>query len=215
MNDKADRCLNAKKEISMEKLATHQSISSILQNVIDNHHFSHELSIDELTAIFKYRSFSILILIFAVFSVIPTAIIPGVSAVVGLPITLLGLQLGIGMDHPWIPKSIAKKKIKKATIQKIFTKIKPKIVMIEKLLKPRWALFSAKFFLCLIGWSFVTLGILLMLPLPFTNMLFGLFILLLSIGLMEKDGIVLLFGLTITFLLIASVIITVVSIIKL
>jgi hypothetical protein len=39
------------------------------------------------------------------------------------------------------------------------------------------------------------LSILLMLPIPFSNMLFGSLISLLAIGLVEKDGLVLLMGL--------------------
>lgn len=122
--------------------------------------------------------------------------IPGLSVPFGIVLFYSGLRIAFA-QQPWLPGWLLMKKIPPATAMGLLEGMRKVARMTEKILHPRWA------FLCrrpalhrLHGVLVAFLSILLALPLPipFSNMLAAVPILLLSLALLEDDGWFLLAG---------------------
>jgi len=145
------------------------------------------LPLDTLLHGLGRQSFGMLLLIASVPAFVP---IPGVGGAIGGPLVLLvGLQLLIGRGHPWLPDVIARRGPKRSTLSKLERAISRWMQRIERLIRPRlpWLLdhWLASMFT---GLQLVILALLLALPIPFTNVLFGLILLLYALSMLERDG---------------------------
>nr|AOO54564.1 protein exod [uncultured bacterium] len=121
--------------------------------------------------------------------------LPGLSIIFGLLVVFAGCS--IVRDRPlWIPRFLQKKKIPGNVAAKIFSKGSAILKKIEKVAYPRISFFHRhpfwqKFNGCLVA----ICGVLLMLPLPpGTNFTPGLNAFLISIGILEEDGLFILAG---------------------
>ena len=128
---------------------------------------------------------------------IPACLIPGVSMAFGVAILLLSFQMALGRQ-PFLPKLLRDRKLRLS----LFMRIQPRLVKIagglERLLHPRLpGFFRAPWMMQAYGALVVVLAALLCLPLPIplTNSLAGLPILIIGIGLLERDGYAMIVGL--------------------
>lgn len=106
-----------------------------------------------------------------------------------LPV-FFGYQMLMGRDQPWIPAFIADKKINIENFQKKFKSHKPKFDFVNRFLKLRYEYFSSKLGEKLIGAVVLFCGFSILIPLPATNLVPGLSIMAIAIGLLTKDGLV-------------------------
>jgi len=133
------------------------------------------------------RSFGMLLFVSTIPAFIP---IPGVGGAVSGPLVILiGLQLLIGLRQPWLPKFLARRGPHRHAMARFRDLLAPWLTRLEKLVKPRLPVLLdhrlADFFT---GVLLVLLGLLLSLPIPFTNYLFGALLLLFAFALLERDG---------------------------
>ncbi len=178
------------KKIVKNDLRTSQVLLSLCEEVMQEK----QITLEKLVKSLNHRVYGMGILIFSLPSLVPLSIIPGVAAFFSLPIILLSLQLIFSKKVPWLPKRLKNKAIQTDLLKKIFNYSIPYLQKIEQIIKPRYHFFSSKSIEILVGILLTWLSILLILPIPLSNMLFGSLISLLAIGLIEKDGLVLLIG---------------------
>jgi hypothetical protein len=123
--------------------------------------------------------------------------IPGVSIVLGLILMSLGLKVVLG-EKGRLPKFLAKREIPERRLEDVLRKILPTIKRIEKLFKPRWHFFFQVPAKRLIGLFIILGGLALSMPLPpvipLSNSIPAWSILCLSLGLMERDGLLVCLG---------------------
>jgi hypothetical protein len=124
-------------------------------------------------------------------------LIPGISFFAGLAMIVPGLQLAIGFKAPVLPRLLRLRSLPTSTVQKIGYRILPRIKWLEQYVKPRWIRFTTPPVPNFIGLVFVALAFILMLPLPFSNLPPAIALLTLSLGMMERDGLLLFVGLTV------------------
>jgi len=137
------------------------------------------------------QSFGMLLLIATVPAFVP---IPGVGGAIGGPLVLLvGLQLMIGLKRPWLPAFIARRGPKRGTLRKLDRAISRRTHRLQRLVHPRhgWLL-DKRLASCFSGLQLVVLAVLLALPIPFTNVLFGLILLMYALAMLERDGVLML-----------------------
>ncbi len=129
--------------------------------------------------------------VFLFVAILPAFIpIPGLGGAVSGPLTILiGLQMLVGLRKPWLPRFIANRGPRRGTGQRFVGKIAPLLRWLDRLLKPRlrWLLDALPAH-ALTGVLLVLTGLLLSLPIPFTNYLFGVILLLFALALLERDG---------------------------
>ena len=149
-----------------------------------------ELSFELVLDSFRHRSYGLFLLIVLIPVFIP--IPAGQGAFSGLLTSLIGAQLLWQLEHPWVPGFIGRKTFKRAHVINFQRRFDRWLGFVEKLCKPRFEYaFDHTWARAFSGLLLVLLGILLALPIPFTNYPFGLIVLAFSLGFIERDGILL------------------------
>ena len=149
------------------------------------------LRIGDLLKDFGPAAFGMLLFIGVLPAFIP---VPGVGGAIGGPmVVLVGVQLLLGMRKVWLPAFLAKRGPHRSAMIRFRQRMAPWLRRLEKLVRPRMAGFlDNRIALSFTGLLLVLLGILLALPIPFTNYVFGFLLLLFALALLERDGALLL-----------------------
>lgn len=155
------------------------------------------VTVEEILLGLKDRAFGIIILFFA----LPNCILglPGIGSILGLPIVLLSAQIVLGKHRPWLPQRIKQLKLPRADLKRLIIRASPYILKFEKVCKPRIAFITEGAFLKATGLLILILSSIITLPLPGTNMLPGIAIAAISIGLIERDGLIVLLSTVLGF----------------
>ncbi|HDS0947896.1 TPA: exopolysaccharide biosynthesis protein [Stenotrophomonas maltophilia] len=135
--------------------------------------------------------------VFLFVAILPSFIpIPGMGGAVSGPLVILiGLQMLFCMRKPWLPGFIARRGPRRGTMHRFLDRIDGALRRLDRMLKPRLPQFLAPAPAhAFTGLLLVLLGILLSLPIPFTNYLFGFQLLLFALALLERDGALMLFN---------------------
>lgn len=142
----------------------------------------------------KERGWAMLVLFLAAPFPIPN--IPGLSVPFGIAITLVGIAF-MFRRRPWLPQFVMKTKLEYKTLQKVIPFIARLMEKMERWTKPRlrW-LIRGKITNSIIGLGVVSGGFFLALPLPipFTNGPPALSIIFLVVGMLCRDGLMILIG---------------------
>lgn len=178
-------------------MASSLHISGILASIIKQMKAQDTITIKEIISPLGERAFGILILLFCVPNCLPTPNFIGLSALTGIPVIILGLQMIIGSPYLWLPAKLAEKQFSGRRFAVILERAIPYILKIEVLLHPRLQVMSTEAMKRLLGVMFTLLATIMVLPIPFGNLLPGLAMALMAIGLIERDGITILLGLLI------------------
>lgn len=133
------------------------------------------------------RSFGMLLFIATLPSFIP---IPGMGGAISGPLVILiGAQLLVGLRTPWLPAFVARRGPSRALMVRFRNLLSPWLGRLERVVRPRAAgVLDHRLASAFTGLLLVLLGVLLSLPIPFTNFLFGALMLLFAFALLERDG---------------------------
>ena len=120
--------------------------------------------------------------------------IPGVAGALSGPlVSLIGVQLLLCMRRPWLPSLVAGRGPKRATLARFEDRISPWLARLERVVRPRRpGMIRHRAASMFTGLLLVLLGVLLALPIPFTNYIFGLLLLAFAFALLEGDGVLML-----------------------
>lgn len=170
------------------------STSQLLEQLANNHN-REKISLGEIKSALHERGFGILFVVFCLPLLIPLPIPTGLGTVLSLPIMYFALQLTLNADSPWLPKWILNKELNTDTFKKIIYKSLKYLRFIEKFLKERWLFISgnrkAEIFT---GLFILLLNIPIFLPFPMSNTLPAVSIIIISFGMIEKDGLMIVIG---------------------
>lgn len=137
----------------------------------------------------RRRSFGGLLILLAVIG-----LVPGISVLAGLAMTFPGVQLAIGLRSPLVPRFIRRRAISRARLVALFSRLIPLVERLERYVRPRWLAVGAPPVSNLVGLLVVGLGLVVALPLPFSNVLPAIALVCLALGLVERDGLMTLLG---------------------
>ena len=152
------------------------------------------ITVDEIKVSLNERGFGILMTIFALPLSIPIPYIPGLTTILALPLLIFSSQLLLGIKYPWLPKWILKKTIKRSFIALLIIKSSPIMKKIEKILRHRLEAVTEDTGARIIGFFAFLFSLAIALPLPLTNLLPSFGILLMSFGMLGKDGLIAIIG---------------------
>jgi hypothetical protein len=150
------------------------------------------ITVEEIAWRFGRRALGGVLFAFSIPNLLPLP--PGSSTVLGLPLVLAAPQLMIGSEHLWLPRAMRQRTIDRAALSKGFDKLLPRLQRIETLLAPRLGWLFGRWGDRVVGLVCTLLALVLILPIPLGNMLPAAAVALMSLGLMQRDGIVLLIG---------------------
>ncbi len=155
------------------------------------------LSVADLLDRLQDRAHTVLLVIFALPNLLPS--IPGTSAVTGIPLVYLTLQLMLGRK-PWLPGFITSRSFPRERLAEMLDKAVPWLIRGERYIHPRLQALTSATAERAVGLLMVLLALAVLLPIPFGNLLPSLAIILFCIGLMEEDGLWIIAGLATTLI---------------
>jgi hypothetical protein len=152
------------------------------------------------------RAFGLLILLFAIPCLVPG--LPG-AQLIAIPIFLLGLQIATGRNEVWLPNAALNARVKRSWIESIAGFVDKRLRWTERLSKPRLTGLAS-------GWSERLIGIVIALAaitimLPITNTIPSLAITVISVGLLQRDGVFTLAGCGLALAWITSLVLLIVG----
>jgi hypothetical protein len=183
----------------MHKMSTNdnnnneRSTSELLENVVVVYR-SDTITVGEIKNSLHERGFGVLLAIAALPLCLPVPVPPGYTTLFSIPLFIFSIQMIIGMQAPWLPAWIEKKEIKRTSLEKMVIKANPWLKKIEKRLQPRLTYISVHTWERIIGIFAFVFAVSISLPIPLTNFPPGWGILIMSLGLLSKDGITILIG---------------------
>ena len=160
----------------------------VIQNTND------KMSVADIKNSLHERGFGILLAIAALPICLPIPVPPGYTTFFSIPLFIFSVQMMWGMKSPWLPEWISKKEINKKSLEKLIEKATPWLRKIESYLHPRLTYISVHAWERIIGIFAFIFTISISLPIPLTNFPPGWGILIMSLGLLNKDGLTIIVG---------------------
>lgn len=152
------------------------------------------LRIRDLLDALHERAFGMAMLVFVLPNCPPMPGIPYVSTLTGAPICLFALQMLFGMERPWLPAGIARRQIPQHRVRGVWRRLLPPFQRVERIVRPRHLALTSQMAERMLAGIVFVLAAILALPIPAGNLLPSWAIMLLSLGLMERDGRLVMFG---------------------
>ena len=143
------------------------------------------ITVADLLTAMEGRAFGALLLLFAFPNILPSP--PGLAAILGLPLIYLASQLMLGRS-PWLPNFIANRSISRVSFASVIVRATPWIARAERMLVTRLHILAGPVAQRLLGAVCLLLSLILVLPIPFGNMLPSLAICIIALGMLERDG---------------------------
>jgi hypothetical protein len=171
-----------------------QHTSDLILAVIQQMKEKDSIRLQDIVVMLQGRTFGLAIVLFCIPNCLPIPNIVGLSAITGIPIIIIGLEMLAGRSQLWLPEILGKKSVPSKRLVVILSRSVPSILKIEKLVHPRLLAISNPISRRLLGAVFAILATIMSLPIPLTNMLPGWAMALMAIGLIERDGIMILMG---------------------
>lgn len=173
-----------------------ETASEALKRAV-NQHSQDYVSLGELLRALRERGFGVLMLVLVLPNCVPVPVPPGVSTVFSLPLLYLAAQMVAGLESPWLPHWLQKKRISRKTLAHLVSAATPRLKRIELLLRPRLNFASTRAGEKILGVFWLLFAISIAIPLPMTNFVPGVGILVSALGLLGKDGVVMALGILI------------------
>lgn len=137
------------------------------------------------------RAFGMLLMAATAPAFIP---IPGLAGALSGPLVMLvGLQVLVRLRQPWLPGFIARRGPTRGTMARLRDMLAPWLRRLERVVRPRLVVMLDHWLLDVVtGLFLVVMGLLLSLPIPFTNYVLAVILLLFALALLERDGVLML-----------------------
>lgn len=149
------------------------------------------LALGTLIETFRLRGFGLAVLVAALPLFVPLPV--GTGAISGPLVMLLGLQILVLREHPWLPARVSAWRLKQSSVLTMQRRLGPWLDRLERVSHPRLGgCFDGVAARVFTGLLLVLVGLLAALPIPFTNYPFGLLLALFAVAMIERDGVLML-----------------------
>lgn len=132
------------------------------------------------------RAFGLFLLVLALPCCVP--FLYGVPQVVALPMLAVSAQLAAGRRAPWLPEGLRRREIAVSSLEALLKRAGPWLAAVEKFARPRLGALTRRPLDRVAGALLVLFSCSILLPLPSTNTVPGIAVAIASIGLLERDG---------------------------
>lgn len=157
--------------------------SVILEELL--HDAPTNVTLEWIVANLRERSFGIVMLLIALLG-----LVPGLSPFVGVLLAIPAIQMIVGRSEPLLPRRLATRRLSKARLAHTLARVIPVVRRMERIVRPRWAT-PFEMTKRLIGFVILLLARTLLAPIPFSNIIPALVVMLLAFAFLEEDGLLL------------------------
>jgi hypothetical protein len=173
--------------VDQQKIITTQIIEDIVkQSSADR------IPVRDLVDAMQAIGFGLVMMVFAFGIIIPLP--PPFPSIIALPLVIFSLQMVAGYSSPKLPKRFSNLTVKRSVLAMLVQKSSPYIRKVEKILRPRLSFMISPTAERIIGVFTLIFSSFIVLPMPLSNFIPGLGILIIAFGLLGKDGLVVICG---------------------
>jgi hypothetical protein len=152
------------------------------------------LTVADIVAVLRDRAFALLVVLLGLPNCLPMP--PPIPLVCGLLLLLVAVQIAAGMSAPWLPRRLLGQSIRRSDVQRAVTRAVPILKRLERWSRPRLSVFETAIGMRGMGVALLALALALIVAAPLIGQIpLGLAVCLVGLGLVERDGIVVLAGL--------------------
>jgi hypothetical protein len=173
--------------VDQHKIITTQVIEDVV-----NSSSSDRIPVRDLVHAMDSVGFGLVMMIFSFGIIIPTP--PPFPSIISIPLVVFALQMTIGHQAPKLPKKFSQLTVKRSVLAMLVNKSSPYIRKVERILRPRLLFMTSPFADRIVGFFVLLFSSFVLLPIPLSNFIPGLGVLVISFGLLGKDGLVILLG---------------------
>ena len=151
------------------------------------------ISLQAIFGALSDRSFAILVVLLGLPNCLPMP--PPIPAISSLLLILVAGQMAALRRAPWLPHSILLRSVARADLAKAIGRALPLVGRLEQWSQPRWYLFERRTGAVLSGLLLILLAVGMLFAAPFVGQVpYGLAVCLVGLGQVERDGLLVLFG---------------------
>ncbi|WP_052272528.1 exopolysaccharide biosynthesis protein [Leisingera sp. ANG-M7] len=164
----------------------------MLLRVIRGHQSDDDISLGAFLEQLGDRSFGWAILLSCLINLLPLP--PGATIVTALPLLFFCAQMGLGFANVRLPRRIARIRISGAAMRRIVLRLRPVSRRLERIARPRLGAVFQPRREQLTGGLLFLVSLALFIPLPLSGWFPAIALFITSIGLVERDGVIVLAG---------------------
>jgi len=168
--------------------------TQVIEDVV-NKSSADRIPVRDLVDAMNSVGFGLAMMIFAFGIIIPLP--PPFPSIISVPLVIFSLQMVMGCSAPKLPKRFSDLSVKRSVVAMLVQKSSPYIRRVERILRPRLAFMTSSSAERVIGFFTLMFSSFILLPMPLSNFIPGLGILIISFGLLGKDGLVVMFGIVV------------------
>ncbi len=161
-------------------------------------------SLGALVEALDERAYGMMLLLLALPCCLPFVYL--LPQIVALPMLALAAQMALGKDAPWLPAGLAKREFQVSMMKGTVSRAERYLGWVERITHPRLTALSDGVGMRITGALLLIPCASILVPLPLTNSTPGVGVAIASIGLIERDGLLIILGLLIGLLWVAALI---------
>ena len=177
-------------ELTEKRPATTEILEDVVKKTTTD-----KISVSDLIIAMDAGGFGLIMTIFSLPIIIPLP--PPFPSLISIPMVIFSFQMMIGYKSPKLPKKLSNLSVSRSVLAMMIEKSSPYIKKAESFVKPRLSMLSTDWFRQIIGLFCFTFSMSVLLPLPLSNFIPGMGVLIASFGLLGRDGVIILSGLVI------------------
>jgi hypothetical protein len=154
------------------------------------------LTVREIMAVLQDRAFALLVVLLGLPNCLPMP--PPIPLVCGLLLALVAVQIVFGREVPWLPRQLMNRSMARTDVERAVGRAVPVFRRLERISRPRMTFLDTPIAMRLMGAVILILSVGLLFAPPFVGQIpLGLAVCLVGLGLVERDGLVVVGGLLI------------------
>jgi hypothetical protein len=192
----------SRRKSSKTKAAVHRT-SDILKKLISDES-QHVLTVEQIVKALGPTSFGTSLMVFSIPEVLPIPL-PGMTTVVVIPTGIISWQLIRGKPEIRLPNVLLKRSIPRKAFAAAVGAILPFLETAERGTRARWRWTLSPVAKRFLGLFILMMAAVIALPIPFTNMPAAISIFIISLGMVERDGVLISLGILLGLATIAMI----------
>ncbi|MEO0991878.1 MAG: exopolysaccharide biosynthesis protein, partial [Pseudomonadota bacterium] len=150
------------------------------------------VSLDWILGQLHERAFGLFLLVLALPCCIP--FLYGIPQIVSLPLMFVSVQILMGRQTPWLPEKMAARTVSVEGLHSLARRAGPWLRRIEAVSRPRQTQLTRAPLDRIVGLALVLFSASILVPLPGTNTVPGFAVVIVSMGLLQRDGLLVILG---------------------
>jgi hypothetical protein len=154
------------------------------------------LTVRDIMAVLQDRAFALLIVLLGLPNCLPMP--PPIPLVCGLLLALVAIQIIFGREAPWLPSQLLNRSLARTDVERAVARAMPAFRKLERFSRPRMTFLDTPLAMRVMGAVVLIMALGLLFAPPFVGQIpLGLAVCLVGLGLVERDGLVIVGGMII------------------